>query len=93
MQWYRVERLERHGLNAVRTSHNMPTPEWVEACDRLGHDDDVRDAPDERESRGAWPARAHGPRYRNSPSIIFWSVGNEEWTMMFQPQGPNACAT
>ena len=26
-------------------------------------------------------------RYRNSPSIILWSMGNEEWTMMFQPQG------
>jgi beta-galactosidase len=24
------------GGNAVRTSHNMPTPEWVEACDRMG---------------------------------------------------------
>jgi hypothetical protein len=24
------------GCNAVRTSHNMPTPEWVEACDRMG---------------------------------------------------------
>jgi beta-galactosidase len=26
-------------------------------------------------------------RYRNSPSIILWSMGNEEWTMMPQPQG------
>jgi beta-galactosidase len=26
-------------------------------------------------------------RYRNSPSIIIWSMGNEEWTMMPQPQG------
>src|SRR5205823_1160200 len=26
-------------------------------------------------------------RYRNSPSIIIWSMGNEEWTMMPQSQG------
>jgi beta-galactosidase len=26
-------------------------------------------------------------RYRNSPSIIIWSMGNEEWTMMPEPQG------
>ncbi len=24
------------GCNAVRTTHNAPTPEWVEACDRMG---------------------------------------------------------
>jgi beta-galactosidase len=26
-------------------------------------------------------------RYRNSPSIVIWSMGNEEWTMMPEPQG------
>ena len=36
LQWYRVGVLKDMGGNAVRTSHNMPTPEWVEACDRLG---------------------------------------------------------
>ena len=36
MQWYRLGVLKDMGGNAVRTSHNMPTPEWVEACDRMG---------------------------------------------------------
>ncbi len=36
LQFYRVAVLKEMGSNAVRTSHNMPTPEWVEACDRLG---------------------------------------------------------
>ena len=31
LQWYRVAVLKDMGGNAVRTSHNMPTPEWVEA--------------------------------------------------------------
>ncbi|HVI04538.1 MAG TPA: glycoside hydrolase family 2 TIM barrel-domain containing protein, partial [Sphingomicrobium sp.] len=36
LQWYRLGILKDMGSNAVRTSHNMPTPEWVEACDQLG---------------------------------------------------------
>ena len=29
-------RLKEMGCNAIRTSHNPPTPELLEACDRLG---------------------------------------------------------
>ncbi|MGH1560880.1 glycoside hydrolase family 2 TIM barrel-domain containing protein [Caulobacter segnis] len=36
LQTYRLEVLKGMGCNAVRTAHNMPTPEWVEACDRMG---------------------------------------------------------
>jgi beta-galactosidase len=36
LQWFRLAVLKEMGGNAVRTSHNMPTPEWVEACDRMG---------------------------------------------------------
>ena len=36
LQWFRLAVLREMGCNAVRTSHNMPTPEWVEACDRMG---------------------------------------------------------
>ncbi len=36
LQWFRPSVLQEMGCNAVRTSHNMPTPEWVEACDRMG---------------------------------------------------------
>ena len=36
LQAYRVSVLQAMGCNAVRTSHNMPTPEWVDACDRMG---------------------------------------------------------
>jgi beta-galactosidase len=32
LQWYRLGILRDMGCNAVRSSHNMPTPEWVEAC-------------------------------------------------------------
>src|SRR6185437_7881000 len=36
LQAFRVSVLQKMGCNAVRTSHNMPTPEWVDACDRMG---------------------------------------------------------
>ncbi len=89
MQWYRVGVLKDMGGNAVRTSHNMPTPEWVEACDRLGMmmmcETRLMSANDE----GMAQLETMVKRYRNSPSIILWSMGNEEWTMMFQPQGPH----
>ena len=87
LQWYRLAVLKDMGGNAVRTSHNMPTPEWVEACDRLG----MMMACETRLMSTTPEAMAQlevmVKRYRNSPSIILWSMGNEEWTMMFQPQG------
>ena len=52
LQWFRLGVLREMGCNAVRTSHNMPTPEWVEGLRPHGHDDDVRDAADEFEPRG-----------------------------------------
>jgi beta-galactosidase len=36
LQAFRIGVLQEMGCNAVRTSHNMPTPELVEACDRMG---------------------------------------------------------
>ncbi len=36
LQYFRLGVLQDMGCNAVRTSHNMPTPEWVDACDRMG---------------------------------------------------------
>ncbi len=37
LQYYRVELLKNMGVNAYRTSHNPPTPEFLDACDSLGH--------------------------------------------------------
>jgi beta-galactosidase len=36
LQVWRLEQLKSMGCNAYRTSHNPPTPELLDACDRLG---------------------------------------------------------
>ncbi len=87
MQYYRLAVLKEMGGNAVRTSHNMPTPEWVEACDRMGMMMMCETRLMSSNPEGMAQLETMIKRYRNSPSIILWSMGNEEWTMMPQPQG------
>jgi beta-galactosidase len=87
MQWYRLAVLKDMGGNAVRTSHNMPTPEWVEACDRMGMMMMCETRLMSSTPEGMAQLEVMIKRYQNSPSIILWSMGNEEWVMMPQPQG------
>jgi len=87
LQWYRMGVLKDMGSNAVRTSHNMPTPEWVEACDQLGMMMMCEARLMSSNPEGMAQLEKMIKRYRNSPSIIIWSMGNEEWIMMPQPQG------
>jgi beta-galactosidase len=86
LQWFRLAVLREMGGNAVRTSHNMPTPEWVEACDRMGMMMMCETRQMSSNPEGMAQLETMVKRYRNSPSIILWSVGNEE----NQLQGPMA---
>ena len=36
LQEFRIMKLKEMGCNAIRTSHNPATPEFLDACDRLG---------------------------------------------------------
>jgi beta-galactosidase len=87
LQRYRLAVLKDMGGNAVRTSHNMPTPEWVEACERMGMMMLCETRLMSSNPEGRAQLETMVKRYRNSPAIILWSMGNEEWTMMPQPQG------
>jgi beta-galactosidase len=87
LQAFRLAVLKDMGGNAVRTSHNMPTPEWVEACDHMGMMMMCETRQMSSNPEGMAQLETMIKRYRNSPSIILWSMGNEEWTMMPQPQG------
>ena len=86
LQSFRMGVLKQMGCNAVRTSHNMPTPEWVEACDRMGVMMMCETRQMSSNPSGIAQLEVMVKRYRNSPSIIIWSIGNEEW----QLQGPMA---
>jgi beta-galactosidase len=81
LQSFRLGVLREMGSNAVRTSHNMPTPEWVEACDRMGMMMMCETRQMSSSPEGLAQLEAMVKRYRNSPSIILWSVGNEEWQL------------
>jgi beta-galactosidase len=81
MQVFRLAVLKEMGCNAVRTSHNMPTPEWVEGCDRMGLMMMCETRQMSSNPEGLAQLEAMVKRYRNSPSIIIWSIGNEEWHM------------
>ncbi len=78
VQYYRVERLKSMGSNALRTSHNPPTPELMDATDRLGMlvlcETRMMDSSPEGLSQLERMIR----RFRNHPSIFMWSLGNEE---------------
>jgi beta-galactosidase len=95
LQWYRLAVLEEMDSNAVRTSHNMPTPEWVDACDRMGMMMMCETRQMSSSPEGMAQLEAMVKRYRNSPSIILWSVGNEEWELQdkMAEQGTHIAAT
>src|SRR6185437_15756710 len=78
LQSYRIERLQAMGCNAYRTSHNPPTPELLDACDRLGMLvlDETRMMASTPEGLSQLERLIR--RDRNHPSVVMWSLGNEE---------------
>ena len=90
---FRVEQLKKMGSNAIRTSHNPPTPELLDACDRLG-----MLVMDENREYGINPQQLDGLkqlilRDRNHPCVIIWSLGNEEWTVEGSDKGTRITQT
>jgi len=84
-----LEILREMGCNAIRMSHNPPTPELLELCDEMGFlvVDEIFDAWARKktplDSHLIFPdwsepdLRAFLRRDRNHPSVTLWSVGNE----------------
>jgi beta-galactosidase len=78
IQYYRIEKLKEMGVNGYRTSHNPPTPELLEACDELGMlvMDETRRMSSDPEALSDLKKMIR--RDRNHPSVILWSLANEE---------------
>lgn len=92
LQDWRIRRLKDMGGNAYRCSHNPPTPELLEACDRLG-----MVVIDENRLMGTTEfmkeeTRAMIRRDRNHPSVVIWSLGNEEWAIEGNEKGARIAA-
>jgi beta-galactosidase len=85
----RVELMKKFGFNAIRTSHNPPSAQFLDACDRLGvlvideaFDQWMR--PKNPDDYSNYFYQFHQQdlesmvmRDRNHPSVILWSIGNE----------------
>ena len=87
---HQIELLKDMGVNAIRTSHNMPAPELVELCDEMGvmlmvePFDDWGFRPKSENGYGRFFGEWAGKditnmveHFRNSPSVVMWSIGNE----------------
>jgi beta-galactosidase len=91
--WRQMSMLKAMGVNAFRTSHNPPSPEMIDVCQRLGIVMMV-------EAFDTWNVQPFGGKLpydyhlyfdqwsdydikemvneaKNSPAVIMWSIGNE----------------
>ncbi len=75
---YRILRLKQMGSNAYRCAHHNPAPELLDACDRLGMlvMDENRNFDSSPE--GLCQVENMVTRDRNHPSVVFYSLYNEE---------------
>lgn len=85
----KVELLKASGFNAIRCSHNPPSPAFLDACDKLGMlvIDEAFDMWAEAKNpadyhlyfRDWWKKDISSMVLRdfNHPSVVMWSIGNE----------------
>jgi beta-galactosidase len=85
----RAELMKAYGFNAIRTSHNPPSKQFLDACDRIGvlvMDEafDMWERPKNPQDyhlyfKDWWKKDLESMvlRDRNHPSVILWSIGNE----------------
>ena len=88
LQFWRVEKLKQMGCNGWRTAHNEPSESVLDACDRLGmlvmaENRHLGDAYTSHSPVGTTATNLSDlatmiQRDRNHPSIIMWSMCNEE---------------
>ena len=85
----RLATLRTLGVNAIRTAHNPPSPEFLDLCDRMGFlvldelfdcwtmGKNPYDYHLDFEQWSSIDTRDTVRRDRNHPSVILWSAGNE----------------
>jgi beta-galactosidase len=88
LQAWRVAQLQKAGCNAWRTAHNPPNESVLDSCDRLGMmvmdenrhlgDTYIDHSPAGTQATNLSDLATMIQRDRNHPSIIMWSMCNEE---------------
>lgn len=75
---FRLRKLKEMGVNGYRCAHNPPSKEFLDACDSIGilvmDENRVFNTSPEYVGQMQWLVK----RDRNHPSVILWSVFNEE---------------
>ena len=93
LQEFRVKKLKEFGCNAYRMSHNPPTPELLDACDRLGMlvMDESRLMGSDSANLKKWDDQIR--RDRNHPSVAMWCIANEQFMVQDTPQAASVAHT
>lgn len=91
--------MKEMGVNAIRTSHNMPSRELIDLCNEMGLlvDSELYDMWEMPKTSNDFSRFfAQSPpldvenwvtRDRNDPSVIMWSIGNEIYDTHASPKG------
>jgi len=75
---YKLSLLKEMGCNAYRSAHHPPSPELLDLCDELGLLVMDENRKLDSSSRGMDELKSMILRDRNHPSVIIWSLENEE---------------
>ena len=89
---WRMRQLKNMGCNAYRSAHNPMTPALLDICDSLGIlviDENRLSGTSEYQLKCLEKMIV---RDRNHPSIILWSLGNEEWGLEWDERGKRIAA-
>ncbi|MFC2112861.1 beta-galactosidase GalA [Bacteroidota bacterium] len=93
IQDFRIRKLKEMGCNAYRCAHNPPTPELLDACDRLG----MLVLDEQRMSGSSTEILSQLEsvvlRDRNHPCVFLWSMGNEEMNIQATDEGTRILTT
>ena len=93
LQVFRVKKLKEFGCNAIRSSHNPPTLELLDACDQLGMLvlDESRLMGSDSGNMKKWVDQIR--RDRNHPSVFIWCIANEQFMVQDTPQAARVART
>ncbi len=90
---YRLRKLMALGVNAIRTAHHPAAPDLLDFCDSLGiyiiEENRLMGASEQ----DYLALQRMIERDQHHPSIILWSIGNEEWALEWNGTGERIART